>query len=100
MDNEQIAVKLQEATDRSIRNEGRIKKLEKENDVLHQLVTSVALLAEQMKNMNESVSTLTREVEEIRDRPAKKWDNLADKLVWYAVAAVLGYAAAHLGLTV
>ena len=100
MDNEQIAVKLQEATDRSIRNEGRIKKLEKENDVLHQLVTAVALLAEQMKNMNESVSTLTREVEEIRDRPAKKWDNLADKLVWYAVAAVLGYAAAHLGLTV
>ena len=100
MDNEQLALKLQETTDRSLRNEGRIKKLEKENDVLHELVTSVTLLAEQMKNMNESVSTLTREVEEIRDRPAKKWDNLADKLLWYAIAAILGYVAAHLGLSI
>lgn len=30
MDMEQLAVKLQETTDRSVRNEGRIKKLEAE----------------------------------------------------------------------
>ena len=41
MDMEQLAVKLQETTDRSTRNEGRIKKLEAENDVLHELATSV-----------------------------------------------------------
>ena len=33
---EDIAIKLQETTDRSFRNEGRIKKLESESDVLHQ----------------------------------------------------------------
>lgn len=37
MDLEQVALKLQETTDRSVRNEGRIKKLESEHEVLHQL---------------------------------------------------------------
>ena len=45
MDNEMIAVKLQEVADRSIRNEGRIKKLENEHEVLHELATSVAVMA-------------------------------------------------------
>lgn len=99
MDMEQLALKLQETTDRSLRNEGRIKKLEKESDVLHQLATSVALLAEQMKTMNQSVTTLTKEVEEIRDRPSKKWDNIGDKIAWAVIAAILGFVFAQLGLT-
>lgn len=98
MDIEQIALKLQETTDRSLRNEGRIKKLEKESDVLHQLATSVALLAEQMKTMNSSVTTLTKEVEEMKEKPAKRWDGLVDKIVWAVGAALIGFALAQLGL--
>ena len=98
MDIEQIALKLQETTDRSLRNEGRIKKLEKESDVLHQLATSVALLAEQMKTMNSSVTTLTQEVEEMKEKPAKRWDGLVDKIVWAVGAALIGFALAQLGL--
>ena len=33
MTNEEIALRLQETTDRSVRNEGRIKKLEGEHEV-------------------------------------------------------------------
>ena len=98
MDIERIALKLQETTDRSLRNEGRIKKLEKESDVLHQLATSVALLAEQMKTMNSSVTTLTQEVEEMKEKPAKRWDGLVDKIVWAVGAALIGFALAQLGL--
>ena len=98
MDIERIALKLQETTDRSLRNEGRIKKLEKESDVLHQLATSVALLAEQMKTMNSSVTTLTQEVEEMKEKPAKRWDGLVDKIVWAVGAALVGFALAQLGL--
>lgn len=97
MDIERIALKLQETTDRSLRNEGRIKKLEKESDVLHQLATSVALLAEQMKTMNSSVTTLTQEVEEMKEKPAKRWDGLVDKIVWAVGAALIGFALAQLG---
>ena len=98
MNIEDIAVKLQETTDRSTRNEGRIKKLEGENAVLHQLATSVAVMAEQMKTMNQSVSTLTTEMEELRDKPGKRWDSLVDKIIWAVAGAVLAYIIAQMGL--
>ncbi len=98
MDNEQLALKLQETTDRSMRNEGRIKKLESENAVLHQLATSVAVMAEQMKTMNKSVTTLTNEVEEMKEKPAKRWDSLVDKIIWAVAGAVLAFLLTKIGL--
>ena len=52
MTNEEIALRLQETTDRSLRNEGRIKKLEESHEALHQLATSVAVMAEKQDTMN------------------------------------------------
>ena len=98
MDLEQLALEHQETKDRSLRNEGRIKKLEEESGVLHQLATSVAVMAEQLKTMNTSVSTLTSEVEELRDKPGKRWDGLVDKIVWAVAAALIGFALAQIGL--
>lgn len=98
MDMEQVDLKLQETTDRSLRNEGRIKKLEDENSVLHQLATSVAVMAEQMKGLNKSVSALTEEVECIKEKPAKKWDDLVSKVIMTIVAAVVGFLLAQIGL--
>lgn len=98
MNIEDLALDHQKTADRSIRNEGRIKKLEEESGVLHQLATSVAVMAEQLKTMNTSVSTLTNEVEELKDKPAKRWDSLIDKIVWAVVAALIGFALAKIGL--
>lgn len=98
MDTEQIALKLQETTDRSLRNEGRIKKLEDENGTLHSLATSVAVMAEQMKQMNKSVATLTTEVEEMKEKPGKRWDALIDKILWGVAGAILAYFLAQIGL--
>lgn len=98
MDVENLALKLQETTDRSLRNEGRIKKLEDENSVLHQLATSVAVMAEQMKSLNKSVTTLTGEVEDMKDKPAKRWDGLVDKIIWAVAGAVLAFLLSKIGL--
>lgn len=98
METEQLIIKLQEATDRSIRNEERIEKLEGENGVLHQLATSVAVMAEQMKSMSTNVSTLTNEVEELKEKPGKRWEEIVDKVVWFVLAALLGFVASELGL--
>ena len=81
MNIEDLTLKQQITEDRSIRNEGRIKKLEEESGVLHQLATSVAVMAEQLKAMNASVSTLTNEVEEMREKPGKRWDAIIDKVI-------------------
>lgn len=98
MDNEKLALKLQETTDRSLRNEGRIKKLESEHDVLQKLATSVAVMAEQIKNMNGSISTLTGEVEELKEKPGKRWESLISAIIVGLASALLGFAFAKLGL--
>ena len=98
MELDEVALKLQETTDRAIRNEGRIKKLEAESEVLHKLATSVAVMAEQLKTMNENVATLAGELEELKEKPAKRWDNVVDKIIVTLAAAVVGFILAKLGL--
>lgn len=97
MGNEELAIKLQETTDRSFRNEGRIKKLEGEHEALHQLATSVAVMAEQIKTMAGSVDTLSAKVGELERKPAKRWDGLVDKVITAVAAALVGFALAHIG---
>ena len=98
MNIEDLALKQQVTEDRSIRNEGRIKKLEEESGVLHQLATSVAVMAEQLKAMNASVSTLTNEVEEMKEKPGKRWDAIIDKVIWAVLAAVIAFLLGRIGL--
>lgn len=98
LDIEQIALKLQETTDRSARNEGRIKKLEGEFSVLHQLATSVAVMAEQMKNMSASVDTLAGKVNELEDRPGKRWDKLVDVIIAAIGGVIVGYIFTQIGM--
>ena len=98
MDLEKIALKLQETTDKADRNEGRIKKLEHESAVLHQLATSVAVMAEQMKGMNSSISTLMGEVEEMKEKPRKRWDAIVEKALTALVAAIVGFLLAQIGI--
>ena len=98
MDTEQLAIKLQKTDDRSIRNEGRIKKLEEESGTLHSLATSVAVMAEQMKQMNKSVTTLTNEMEELKEKPGKRWDALVTNIICGVAGAILAYLLANIGL--
>lgn len=98
MDNEQLAIKLQETTDRSIRNEGRIKKLEGEHETLQQLATAVAVMAEQLKTMNTNVNNLTNKVDKLEEKPAKRWDSIVDKVVWAVLAAVIAFVLGRIGL--
>ena len=94
MDNESMALKLQETTDRSIRNEGRIKKLESEQSELRELTTSVALLAQQMESMTKSSDTMSGKVGALEAKPGKRWDGLVDKLLFAVAGAVLAWLAA------
>ena len=98
MDNEQLAIKLQETTARSIRNEGRIKKLEGEHETLQQLATAVAVMAEQLKTMHTNVNHLTNKVDKLEEKPAKRWDSIVDKVIWAVLAAVIAFVLGRIGL--
>lgn len=94
MDMETLAIAQQKTEDRSIRNEGRIKKLEDEHEVLHQLATSVAVMAEKMDTMNKSMDSLTTKVDEIESKPAKQWDKVVTAIISALVGAFVSWVAA------
>lgn len=98
MDIETLALGLQEVKDRSFRNEGRIKKLETEHETLHSLATSVAVMAEQMKSMNDKVGLLNDKVDEIEAKPAKRWDAVVAAAISAVVGALIGALIAGVGL--
>ena len=99
MDIETVALKLQETTDRSIRNEGRIKKLENEHEALHKLTTSVAVMAEKVSTMANVVDNLNTRVASIEEKPAKRWDGLIDKIIAVVAGAVVGVLLAKYGIS-
>ena len=98
MENEHIALKLQETADRTARNEARIKKLEGEYRVIYDLATSVAVMAEQVKIMGVNVNSLTEKVDDLEGRPGERWDSIIDKICLTVVAAIVVFALAQIGL--
>ena len=98
MDNETLVIKLQETTDRSLRNEGRIKKLEEKTETLNKLATSVELIALQMKTLNTNFNNLASDVEDLKEKPAKRWDSLVNNIIWGIAGGLLAYVLSKIGL--
>jgi hypothetical protein len=55
-------------------------------------------MAEQLKTMNTSVSTLTNEVEELKDKPGKRWESVVSTVIVGLTTALLGFLLAKFGL--
>ena len=94
----EFAQYLQKIDDRSLRNEGRIKKLENSHESLHSLATSVAVMAERMTSMDTKMDNLTTEVEEIKQKPAKRWETVVACLITGIVGGFLGFVFFKLGM--
>lgn len=91
MDIETLALELQKTADRCERNTGRIKKLEEEHEAIHQIATSVAVLAEKMDSMNKSLNSMSAKVEDIENRPAKRWESVVSAIIGALAGAFLAW---------
>lgn len=76
-----FAVQLQEVKDRSLRNEGRIKKLETGQEHLNKLATAVEVLAQREQSVESDVKEIKTDVKSITEKPAKRWDGIVDKVL-------------------
>ena len=88
---ENLAVALQEVKDRSLRNEGRIKKLEENQQALNDLALSVRELATDQDNMKSDITEIKTDVKALTAKPAKRWDSLVDKLLYAIVGAFIAW---------
>ena len=93
-----IEHRLTEVEDRSKSNQHRIDELEKRQDNLDDLVSTVKVLADREERVESDVKEIKEDVKVITNKPAKRWDNLVDKIVITVAAAVIGFILAKIGL--
>ena len=98
LDHDDLILQLQETTDRSIRNEGRIKKLETEQTALRELATSVSTLAAKQGIMEDDVKEIKSDVKEMAGRSGRRWDAIVDKLIWAVLASIVAFMLGRIGL--
>lgn len=90
--------RLTETESRSRSNTHRINELSVQIEAVNKLATSVAVMAEQLKTMNENVDALTGKVDVLEAKPGKRYDELAGKVIWAVAAALIAFALGRIGL--
>lgn len=90
--------RLTEVESRSKSNAKRIDEIEKRQDNLDDLVSTVKVLADREKRVEDDVKEIKESVNEIKEKPAKRFDGIMDKILYTIVGGVVGYILIKLGL--
>lgn len=96
MTNEELAMKVTETDERSRSNTKRLDRLEQTVDAIHELAKNVALLAESQKVVKGDVEEIKKDVQDLKAIPAKRWEQVVDKVVFGFVGAIVGALAAFI----
>ena len=88
---EDLAIKLQETTDRSLRNEARIEKLETDQKALSELALSVQELATNQVNMKDDLTQIKKDVRSLITLPTKRWNGVVEKVITLLVGAFVAW---------
>ena len=90
--------RLTAVEERSKSNTHRITKLEESTEAINRLATSMEVMAERQERVVDSVDKLDHKVTALEQKPAERWNGIVEKLIWAAIAAVLGFLASEFGL--
>ena len=95
---EDQAVLLKEVEDRSKGNTRRIESLEQKVDNLADVVGVLQAMQKDLEHLSKDVTETRADVKEMKEKPAKRWDMLVEKILWGVVGAVLTFILAKGGL--
>jgi len=79
-------------------NTHRLEEVEKRQDNLDELVSSVAVLAKEQEHIQRDVGEIKEDMKSLTDKPRKRWEGLVDKVIWAVAAAVIAFLLARVGL--
>ena len=85
-----LAVKVAEIDQRSKSNMHRIEDLERQNEALLKLATSVEVMATKQDTMSRTLDRLDNKVETLEAVPAKRWE----AAVCAVISCIVGFVAA------
>ncbi len=98
MNEQDIEHRLTEVEGRTKSNTHRLDELERRQDNLDDLVSTVKVLAVREENMENDVKEIKDDVKSIKDKPGQRWDAIVEKVIWAVLAAVITYALSRIGL--
>lgn len=90
--------RLSAVEQRSKSNSHRLDDMEKQTEAVNTLATSVAVMAERVKSTGDKVDGLCSDVQDLKAEPGKRWKFVVEKAIYIAVAAIMGYVLARMGL--
>ena len=89
--------RLTEVEERSKSNTHRLDDLEKRQDNLDDLVSTVKVLAVREENVENDVKEIKSDVKSLTSKPGQRWDSMIDKIIVTVVAAIAGFILAKIG---
>ena len=90
--------RLIKVEERSKSNSHRLDEVERRQDDLDKLVSSVSVLAAKQEQVETDVKEMKADVKTLIGKPARRWDAMVDKVLWAVVAAVIAFALGRIGL--
>lgn len=98
MTDEEMIRELTETTARSKSNTKRLDEVEKEQKNQSKLITTVSELAIKQESMNENLVEMKDDIKVIKEKPAKRWDSVIDKISMTILGAIILFLLAKLGI--
>jgi hypothetical protein len=94
----QIEHRLTEVEDRSKSNMKRLDDLEKRQDNLDDLVSTVKVLAVREETVENDVKEIKEDVKRMASKPAQKWDKFTELILAAVVGIVIGFIFSQIGM--
>lgn len=99
MDEVMMEQRLTAVEQRCKSNTHRLDEMKEQQEALNKLATSVALMTQEQKDIKEDILEVKKDVKSLTSLPAKRWNDIVEKIVWLviggAVAAMLVQAGIH-----
>ena len=90
--------RLTEVEARSKSNMKRLEEMEERQDNLEMLATSVSALASREERLETDVKEIKADVKTLTLQPAKRWNDIVDKVLWAVVASIIAFVLGRIGL--
>ena len=90
--------RLTAVEDRSKSNQHRLDEMEKRQDDLEELTSTVKVLAVREENVENDVKEIKNDVKTLTSKPAQRWEKVVEITITIIVGALVGFILAKIGL--
>ncbi|WMI80342.1 hypothetical protein [Anaerotignum sp. MB30-C6] len=91
MNQDEISEKLVEVDARSKSNKHRLGAVEKRQDNLEQLTNAFSVMQKEQEYIKEDVSEIKADVKTLAEKPARRWENIVERVLSAMIGAVVGF---------